>query len=362
MASKRVKDTISKFRTDILSGAIASGSVLPAEMQLSAEMKLSRPTVAKIYNTLQQEGLVKKTPGRGTVVVYNENVKKNTFGLLLPGAGESEIFGQIHDHFLSLEKQKDVKFLWEGSIANNAQMRQNTILQICEAYRQEGIKGVFFAPLERTDHAGVINTRVCELFDRAKIPVILIDRDIVLFPERSRYHVVGLDNFNAGYVMARHFIEAGCEKIYFFQRPDSATSIHKRVAGCHSACFDAGIAFRKENIIVGEPSDLATVKKIRITSGKTGIICANDSTAAVMMGTLNQLGIRVAKDVLVSGYDDMKYAKVLHLSLTTFRQPLFDIVTNSYDLMLNRIESPASIGADLTLLGELVPRESTRFA
>jgi len=72
-------------------------------------------------------------------------------------------------------------------------------------------------------------------------------------------------------------------------------------------------------------------------------------------------GAKAAKDVLIAGYDDMKYAKVLQPTLTTYRQPLLEIASMSYEMMLNRISTPHSMGADINLTGELIARESTKF-
>ena len=362
MSVKKITDTIARFREDILNGKLPYGSLLPTEKELAAEMQVSRPTVAKVYNALQKEGLLKKTPGQGTTVVFNGERKKYTFGLLLPGAGESEIFGAIHDYFLAIEKEKELKFLWDGAIANNAQVRQNTLLKICERYTEEKVSGVFFAPLERTENAGLVNNKVCALFDKENIPVILIDRDIYAFPNRSKYPVVGLDNFQAGYVMTKHLIEAGCEKIYFFYRKYSANSVYKRIAGCNTACFEANLPFSQQHIIVGDPADTNLVGRLKIVPGKTGVLCANDSTAAVIMASLKQTGTVVSKHVLVAGYDDMKYGKVLQPSLTTYQQPLLEIVTISYETMLSRLLSQPAVAADIRLTGELIARESTKFS
>ncbi len=44
---------------------------------------------------------------------------------------------------------------------------------------------------------------------RKNIPLILIDRDISAFPNRSKYDIVGIDNFHAGYIMTEHLIKGG---------------------------------------------------------------------------------------------------------------------------------------------------------
>src|SRR6218665_2680199 len=362
MPSRTVSDAIHKLRSDILSGRIANGSLLPTEKELSAELKLSRPTAAKIYNALKHEGLLEKIPGKGTLVVFNGERNKYTFGLLLAGAGESEIFGAINDHFLAIEKENGVKFLWDGAIANNAQIRNSTIRKIAEEYLEKNVSGVFFAPIERTPNAAAINTEICDLISGAKVPLILIDKDIFQLPMRSRYSVVSLDNYSAGYIMTKHLIEKGAKHIYFIYRKNSASSIDKRITGMVRACFDGGMPFPKDCLIsfdnAAESEFINTLKSIPKGSG---ILCGNDSTAAVLMSTLKEIGVAVSRDVIAAGFDDMKYGKLLQPSLTTFRQPLKEIVYASYELMMSAILKSNTSFVDLTFYGELIERESSKF-
>lgn len=362
MSSKKITDAINKLRSDILSGRIATGSLLPTEKELAAELSLSRPTVAKVYNALKHEGLLTKVQGKGTTVVFGGERNKYTFGLLLAGAGESEIFGAINDHFLAIEKENDVKFLWDGAIANDAQIRNTTIRKIAEEYLEKNVSGIFFAPIERTPNATAINTEICDLIREAKVPVVLLDKDIFQLPMRSRFSVVSLDNCSAGYTMTRHLIENGAKKIYFIYREDSASSVDKRVTGVVRACFDSDIAFRKDQLIrFGNASGSEFINALRSIPEGSGILCGNDSTAAVVMSTLKETGIVVSKDVIVAGFDDMKYGKLLQPSLTTFRQPLKEIACASYELMMNYILKSNTGVLDLNFYGELIERESSKF-
>ncbi len=361
MASKKINQSIKKFREEILSGEIPYGYLLPSEKQLAEKMQLSRPTVSKIYNVLCEEGLVQKKAGHGTSVIYKKNVNKHTFGLLFPGAGESEIFGEISDCFLNLEKENNVKFLWDGTIANDAMIRQNTILEICESYLKNKVDGIFFAPLEMVENASFLNNKVCEMIDRNNIPIILLDRDVVLFPLRSKYPVIGLDNYRAGYMMTQHLIMNGCEKIYFLCRKGSANSVYKRIMGCNSSCFDAGIDFEKEHLIVGDPADIEVLKKIKISPGKTGVLCVNDSTASILLANINKLDVEVTKDILIAGFDNMKYSEVLQVPLTTYQQPIKDIVSESFKVMLNIAGNRERISMDIVIGGEMIVRKSTTF-
>ena len=129
--SSLITKTVEKLRNDILNGKLIYGTLLPTEKELAESLNVSRPTVAKMYNILQREGLIRKRPGYGTTVTLNINKKSSTYGLLLPGSAESEIFGIMNDQFLEIEKEGDkTTFLWDGTVANNAEKRQNSILKI----------------------------------------------------------------------------------------------------------------------------------------------------------------------------------------------------------------------------------------
>jgi GntR family transcriptional regulator, arabinose operon transcriptional repressor len=188
-----------------------------------------------------------------------------------------------------------------------------------------------------------------------------MDRDIFPFPKRSNHDIVGIDNFQAAYLMTECLIRSGCKIIHLFYRKDSAFSVKIRHAGYRTACLDVGINLQDCKVFCGEPNDPDLVSKIPIITKETGILCANDSTAAVLMSTLLTLGIKVTQDILIAGFDDMKYSKHLQVPLTTYRQPTSDMARISFELMLNRLSNPKKAVSSVSLIGKLIERESTRF-
>jgi DNA-binding LacI/PurR family transcriptional regulator len=349
------------LKEQIVNETYISGTLLPTEQTLAQKYAVSRPTIAKVYNQLQDEGYVKKKKGLGTIVTYNDTTAPCTFGLLLPGSGESEIFSIINDQLLKQSETGRFKCLWEGATASSAEIRKALIETCCESYINKKVDGIFFSPLERVPDANKLNLQICESIQAASIPLILIDRDMFLSPARSDFDVVCLDNFAAGCVMGKHLIEVGCEVIHFFHRPDSATSVNLRMAGIKNVVEQNGFQFNEQNVYCGNPDDLEFVKQIKIVSGKTGIVCANDSTAAVLMSSLDAVGVKIASDILICGYDDMKYSRHLKHSLTSFRQPCEEIANISIELMMRRVKDNNRLPITVNLTGEIVIRESSKF-
>lgn len=356
--NKLIYDTL---KEQIIKEAFRPGAMLPTEKTLAERYGVSRPTIAKVYNQLQDEGFVKKTKGLGTVVTYQNPKKAYTFGLLLPGSGESEIFSIINDQLLRLSESGVFNCLWEGATASNAAIRKTLVEACCENYINKKVDGIFFSPLERVPGAYELNHKICKAIQAADIPLVLIDRDIVTAPGRSAFDLVSIDNFGAGCIMAEHLIKQGCEQLYFFYRPGSASSVDLRISGVRDTVLKHGFSFTRNNVICGDPDDLELIKQIAIISRKTGIVCANDSTAAVLMSSLDALGIEISRDILICGYDDMKYSNHLKHSLTSFRQPCQEIANISIELLLRRLKTNSQIPVTINLQGEIVIRESSQF-
>ena len=89
-----------------------------------------------------------------------------------------------------------------------------------------------------------------------------------------------------------------------------------------------------------------------------GIVGANDWTAARLMRTLIRLGLDVPRDVRLVGIDDLDYAALLPVPLTTLRQPTHEIGAAAMAAMLDRVGRASLPTRDILLHGELVVRES----
>lgn len=352
------KTIYADIRGRIESREFAPGILLPTESEMASEWNVSRPTITKVYNQLQTEGLVFKRKGYGTEVIDRKDVEVPLYGLLLPGAGESEIFSIINDKLLEMSSPDSYECLCEGTSASNARIRSEFLRSCTEEYIRKKVDGIIFSPLERVDHADELNDEVCNMIDEVGIPMVLIDRDICNFPQRSKYDLVCIDNYSAGFQMATHLIGQGCRRIVFFCRPLSAYSVQLRISGVAAALRQAGLPFGCDDVICAETSDSKAIEKFGFEKG-IGIICANDSTAAMLMPELEALGYGIGKDLYVCGFDDMKYARHLKFPLTTYRQPCVQIAEVAVELLQRRISDPYAPRVTANLDGELIARDSS---
>ena len=277
---------------------------------------------------------------------------------MIPGLGETEIFEPICREMARFTQEAHHALLW----ASTNKMAYSDIAEQAWQSAQQCISrkvaGVFFAPLELTPNGNVMNEQIVHALDAAKVPIVLLDRDLYQRPRRSRYDRVGIDNRMAGYTLANHLVRMGCQKIGFFSRPKSAETVASRQAGYREALAHNGITFLPAWVTEGEPSNAEFVSKFLQHAGVDAIICANDLTAANLMCTLELLGIKTPQQIRIVGVDDVKYASLLRVPLTTLHQPCQHIGAAAVRTLTERIANPELPPRDILFQCELVVRES----
>jgi DNA-binding LacI/PurR family transcriptional regulator len=204
----------------------------------------------------------------------------------------------------------------------------------------------------------LVNKRIIESLAQAGIPVMLLDRCFLPYPDRSQYDLIGIDNRRAGYIVTEHLLKLGCRKILFIARPHSASTVDARVAGFREAMFCYGAPCNSEFVRRGDPSDTEFIRRVLAEVPAQAFVCANDHTAAQLMRSLSTLGFRVPEDIRIVGIDDVKYASLLQVPLTTLHQPCEDIGAAALSAMLERLNYPETPTKDILLPVKLVVRES----
>jgi DNA-binding LacI/PurR family transcriptional regulator len=247
--------------------------------------------------------------------------------------------------------------LW-GNAVSQEQEKERAAEQLCEHYIAQKVSGVFFAPVEFSANRFQANHRIVAAFDRARIPVVLLDRDLEPYPQRSKYDLVGIDNRRTGYLATEHLIKTGAKRIAFFARPNSAPTVDARIAGYREALISQDGKPRRDLVTIGDASDARFIKATLRKHHPDAFVCANDLTAGNLMHTLISLGQRIPEDIRIMGIDDVKYARLLPVPLTTLHQPCRDIGRMAMAVMLDRIANPDLPPRDVLLRCEVVVRKS----
>jgi len=279
------------------------------------------------------------------------------FGLLIPELGQTEIFEPICQGMANTPFAASLSLLWGTSPGQN-QPKEQVAEQLCQQYVARRVSGVFFAPLELTPAKDEVNRRIVAALDRAGIPVVLLDRCFLPYPQRSTYDLVGIDNRRTAYVATEHLIQAGAKRIAFLGKRLSASTVDARIAGYREALLAHGALCNEDLVTRGDPGDEKLVRSVLDQKSPDAFLCANDHTAANLMQTLIRLNRRIPDDIRIVGIDDVKYASLLPIPLTTQHQPCLDLGRVAMSAMLERLTNPDLPPRDILLNCRLVVRQS----
>ena len=350
---RAVCDTLQR---EIQSGRLGPGDRLPSEAQLERRFGASRITVGRAVRDLQLAGLVERRPGAGSYVKTRSLSDALSFGLLIPDLGNTEIFEPICQGMMGSPLARQHALLW-GSVTSAAASREEHAWHLCRQYIDRRVSGVFFAPLELTSGKDAINRKISEALDEAGIPLVLLDRTVGPYPERGTHDLVGIDNRRAGYRITEHLLRQRIRRIAFVAVEHAAATVEAREAGYREALYRWNSPIDQELVQRLDPTDLERVKSLMACEPE-GIVCANDWTAARLMRSILELGYAVPDTVRLVGVDDLDYASLLPVPLTTLRQPTREIGAAAFAAMLERVGRPDAPARDILLQTQLVVRRS----
>jgi len=345
------------LHSGIQSGQLKPGDRLPSEAELGRLFDASRITVAKAVLDLQRMGLVTRRPGAGTHVLAQHSAAGRSFGLLIPELGLTEIFEPICHGMMRSPVARPDALLW-GNASNSVRESAKEAEQMLQSFIVQKVDGVFFAPLELIGEKDAANRRIARSLERAQIPVVLLDRCYMPYPDRSSHDLVGVDNRRAGYMATAHLLAMGVRRLVFLGEANVASTVDARITGFHEALRSFGVAPDRDPAWRGSPQDEEFVRRMIDTAAPEGIICANDLTAARLMQTLLAFGVRIPEEVRIVGMDDVKYASLLPVPLTTIHQDCVGIGTVAMATMLERLEHPELPVRDVLVPTRLVVRRS----
>ena len=344
------------LKADIVSQKFRPGQLLPSEAALVKKFDTSRITVGRALRELQGEGFIERRAGSGSFVRQKADSdgasEPLSFGLLIPDLGETDIFDLICHGLASAPEAARHALLWGHTDAREAS-KEEQCWRLCRQFIERRVAGVFFAPLEFEVGAAMANRRVLKALSEADIPVVLLDRRPASAPGRIRADVVGLNNRHAGYIATEHLIQLGCRRIGFLAHQGAPATVTSRMTGYQDALRDYGLTDYLQE--VQEDS----LEKTAGNNEVEAFVCLNDQLAGSLMHAFIGRGMRIPQDVRLVGIDDVPYARLLPVPLTTIRQPCKEIGHAAMRAMLERIRQPGIPAREIWLEGELVVRQSS---
>ena len=330
------------LKAEILASKYPSPKAFPSIMATCKRFAISRMTAFKVFEKLKEEGLISTRQGSGTFVA--KGGRSRLVGLIIPGVSySSEFFQPIIASLVRCAHERDYTILMEGVWTPDARDNSEEALAVAQRLVERKVAGVIYQPLEYSQNSEAANRRVLERFSNAGIPVVLLDGDIVPYPDRSGFDLVSIDNVAAGETIAAHLMERGAKNICFLMRENWVQNVRNRAHGVGNAVLANGGGWRPSSVVCGDPLDAGFVGRImRRRPRPDAFVCENDILAAGLKMTLEGLGFGVPDDVMVAGFDDVQIARITSPGITTIRQPLETIAQLAFKRLCERMADPNS--------------------
>jgi DNA-binding LacI/PurR family transcriptional regulator len=161
-----------------------------------------------------------------------------------------------------------------------------------------------------------------------------------------------------------HLHRRGHERIAFITWPGRYKTGRDREEGYLRGLQAAGTTFHPEWIVRGIDSAETGAKGVQAflslpnSQRPTAVVCASDQIAIGAMHAAMAAGLRVGRDIAITGYDDVPMARYLHPALTTVSQPIDEVGKHVVDLLLKQLNNEPIPEKGVLLKPRLVVRES----
>jgi LacI family transcriptional regulator len=103
----------------------------------------------------------------------------------------------------------------------------------------------------------------------------------------------------------------------------------------------------------------AAQRLLEVSDRPTAIMTGNDLMAFGAMRAIEERGLKVGDDIAVGGFDDIPLAELVHPTLTTLRQPIYEIGRRLASTLVHMLAGEEIPDRAILLRPELIIRESS---
>ena len=285
---------------------------------IAQELNVSINTVSHALRDMPDIGpettaLVKETAAR---LGYRKNIaasylrtgKTLTLGVIVTDI-QNPVFSAI---FKGIEK------VCAGAnymlLLGNTNEDANSESLILDNMLNHGVDGMFVVP-------GMKNTDIFARLEQASVPYIILQRK----PQDRQSHYVQSNDYEGGYMAARHLYHLGHRSFLYVTAPMYISSAQERYEGFLAYLAKKNLTQDCVQVLECENTRSGSYKAVKkwaeqvdVSSLRsTAIFCFSDYMAFGVYSALEQCGIRIPEDISVIGYDNNEFSDMIIPPLTT---------------------------------------------
>lgn len=226
--------------------------------------------------------------------------------------------------------------------------------QYIEVLCAERVAGAIVVPTSE-------NPPKLRLFREHEIPFISVDRRV---KDRSTDAVL-IDNVRGAYEAVMHLIANGYRRIGVITGPVGTTTGRERLEGYRKALREANIvvdpALERVDDFKGEGGRKCAHALLDLEQPVDALFTTNNLMTLGALEAIHERHLRIPEDIAIVGFDEMPWAALSGVSLTTVTQPVYELGSTAALRLFQRLQDPTAFSKqEIILTPTLQVRDSTR--
>ncbi|GAC1361099.1 MAG: LacI family DNA-binding transcriptional regulator [Ktedonobacteraceae bacterium] len=187
------------------------------------------------------------------------------------------------------------------------------------------------------------NPRIVKLFVENHIPVVTVDRRIA----GRQVDAILSDNVLGAREAVTHLLGNGYQRIAFIGGPTSSTTGRERLEGYRQALREASIPLDSSLERFGDFKEESGYRLahelLALEPAIDALFVANNPMTLGALKTIYERQLRVPDDVALVGFDEMPWATLSSISLTTVTQSVYELGNTAALRLFQRLQAPNEI-------------------
>jgi DNA-binding LacI/PurR family transcriptional regulator len=310
--------------------------------------------ISKAIRLKVQEYALEKNYRPNLVAQSLRNNKSRSIGILIPAIPNS-FFAEVINGIESVAHDRNYHVSITQSLESYKREKENLEHLIWRSV--DGLLISLSTETENFEHLQKVHDK--------NIPIVFFDR----VTDSFETHQVKADNAEGTYKATKHLLDNGYRKIAHITSSPNISITKERLEGYYQALSEFKIEVNEDYIQYCyhggmEIKEVETVldKLLNMTIAPNAVIAASDRISIAVMALLHKRKISIPKELAVVGFTNFSYPEIFSPSLTTVKQPAFEMGKQATELLIELIESkrPVTKFEKRILSTELTIRDSTK--
>jgi len=308
---------------------------------LNNSPKVTEETREKVMKVIKESGYYPSAMARRLTTN-----KAETIGLIIPSPQDKTFGNPFYTEILrGFTHQAKIEGYDLLLFINEHQFNYSKL------FHDRRVDGLLLVGIKRNDKG------ITQL-SKNKFPYILTGKI-----DYKEANYVDAENRRGAYQAVSHLINLGHKRIAYIGGSFEFVFNQERFEGYLSALRDHNLEYGKEltmeSISTQESGYEAMRKILKSSSIPTAVFAANDLDAIGAMKAIKDKGLRIPEDISLIGFDDIQLASYTEPSLTTVRQPIYEMGITAISLLVRLIEEKEKRPSRVEMPTQLIIRESS---